>query len=153
VRDISDERWNGILTFGLRCVQRQELILQICKADYFKDNNHSQVMTRDKHESLCRRDNKYYKEMKCVTGLQKHLDCVWHRSVKVKHSFQHTYYFVDLQCFSSQFPISANFHHTVAVAGHLGTSAKMSRPKVWSLWAMVWTVSALGPKCLGAELS
>jgi len=93
----------------------------------------------------------------------------------VKHSIQHMYYFVGLQCFSSQCPISVTFHHTVAVAGHFDTSAKMSRPKGRSVHTyrpnylstrteISWCQSVrtlrhqyrtvlLVPKCLRSELS
>jgi len=85
--------------------------------------------------SLCRCDDKYYKDMKCITAL----------------SFHH---FIGLQCFSGQFPISATFHRTVAIAGHFGTSAEMSRPNDHSVRAYGPNcLTALGPKCLSAKMS
>jgi len=69
--DVYDEKWNGILTFGLSCVQREKLFLQTCQGDYFKDDNPQlgddswQVWVTMPH------DDRYYKEMKCITILQK----------------------------------------------------------------------------------
>ena len=84
MRDVSDDRWNEILT-SLLCTKT--------KASFA--NLPSRLLQRRQPaarwrlvtcESLGCHGDKYCKEMKCITNrLQKHLACVLHWSVKVKH--------------------------------------------------------------------
>jgi len=87
------------------------------------------------------------KRWNALLGCRKHLACVLHRSVKVKHTFQRMYYFVGYTMLQWSVPYLGEFPPYGRNSWTLRHySAEMSRP-------MVRTVSALGPKCLDAEVS